>query len=147
MDEVLQTHTVFSNVSKGQAAKKEDLISAFNTDDQTKICLEVCFSSFHLLCSKRMFCLKILEKGELQVSDKERTQHLETTFKEIASIVSEKCINPETKRPYTITMIEQAMKDIHYSVNPNRNAKQQVILQINEFIDRSESDFFLISRL
>jgi len=41
VDEVLQTHTVFSNVSKGQAAKKEDLISAFNTDDQTKICLEV----------------------------------------------------------------------------------------------------------
>ena len=43
LDEVLQTHTVFSNVSKGQAAKKEDLISAFNTDDQTKICLEVTF--------------------------------------------------------------------------------------------------------
>ncbi len=34
IDEVLQTHTVFSNVSKGQAAKKEDLISAFKTDDQ-----------------------------------------------------------------------------------------------------------------
>lgn len=41
IDEVLQTHTVFSNVSKGQTAKKEDLMSAFNTDDQTKICLEV----------------------------------------------------------------------------------------------------------
>ena len=69
---------------------------------------------------------QILEKGELQVSDKERTQHLETTFKEIASIISGKCINPETKRPYTISIIEQAMRDIHYSVNPNRNAKQQV---------------------
>lgn len=109
IDEVLQTHTVFSNVSKGQAAKKEDLASAFNTEDQTKICLE------------------ILDKGELQVSDKERTQHLENTFKEIASLVSGKCINPETKRPYTITMIEQAMKDIHFSVNPNRNAKQQTL--------------------
>lgn len=41
LDEVLQTHTVFTNVSKGQTAKKEDLISAFNTDDQTKICIEV----------------------------------------------------------------------------------------------------------
>jgi len=108
IDEVLQTHTVFANVSKGQAAKKEDLLSAFNTDDQTKICLE------------------ILDKGELQVSDKERTQHLENTFKEIASIVSGKCVNPETKRPYTISIIEQAMRDIHFSVNPNRNAKQQV---------------------
>jgi hypothetical protein len=51
---------------------------------------------------------------------------LESTFKEIASIVSGKCINPETKRPYTISIIEQAMRDIHFSVNPNRNAKQQV---------------------
>jgi len=51
---------------------------------------------------------------------------LENTFKEIASIISGKCINPETKRPYTISIIEQAMKDIHFSVNPNRNAKQQV---------------------
>jgi ribosome maturation protein SDO1 len=67
-----------------------------------------------------------LEKGELQVSDKERTQHLENTFKEIASLVTGKCINPETKRPHTISMIEQAMRDIHFSVNPNRNAKQQV---------------------
>jgi len=117
IDEVLQTHTVFSNVSKGQAAKKEDLTSAFNTDDQTKICLE------------------ILEKGELQVSDKERAQHFENTFKEIASLVSSKCVNPETKRPYTISMIEQAMRDIHFSVNPNRNAKQQaldVIRQLKE---------------
>ncbi len=62
----------------------------------------------------------------MQVSDKERTQHLETTFKEIASIVSGKCVNPETKRPYTISIIEQTMRDIHFSVNPNRNAKQQV---------------------
>ncbi|XP_061868260.1 ribosome maturation protein SBDS-like [Colius striatus] len=38
LDEVLQTHTVFVNVSKGQVAKKEDLVRAFGTDDQTEIC-------------------------------------------------------------------------------------------------------------
>ena len=125
LDEVLQTHTVFSNVSKGQAAKKEDLTAAFNTEDQTKICLEV--GTAPGVSSQRSSSpLQILEKGELQVSDKERTQHLENTFKEIASLVTGKCINPETKRPHTISIIEQAMRDIHYSVNPNRNAKQQV---------------------
>lgn len=41
MDEVLQSHTVYSNVSKGILAKSKDLIAAFGTDDQTKICLEV----------------------------------------------------------------------------------------------------------
>lgn len=45
LDEVLQTHSVFVNVSKGQVAKKEDLISAFGTDDQTEICKQVGFNS------------------------------------------------------------------------------------------------------
>ena len=70
---------------------------------------------------------KILEKGELQVSDKERHQQIDNLFKEIATIVSDKCVNPETKRPYTLTMIEQAMKDSHYSVNTTKSSKQQAL--------------------
>ncbi|XP_071445959.1 ribosome maturation protein SBDS [Hetaerina americana] len=109
IDEVLQTHTIFLNVSKGQVAKKEDLIKAFNKDDETEICKE------------------ILAKGELQVSDKERNAHLETIFKDIATTVADKCINPETKRPYPVSIIEKAMKDVHFSVKLNRNAKQQAL--------------------
>ncbi|XP_066587875.1 ribosome maturation protein SBDS [Prorops nasuta] len=109
IDEVLQTHTVFTNVSKGQVAKKEDLIKAFGTDNQTEICQE------------------ILAKGELQVSDKERHSALDSMFKDIATTVADKCVNPESKRPYPVTMIEKAMKDVHFSVKPNRNAKQQAL--------------------
>lgn len=48
IDEVLQTHAVFTNVSKGQVAKKEDLIKVFGSDDQSKICLEVSyFTKWH----------------------------------------------------------------------------------------------------
>jgi len=109
IDEVLQTHTVFVNVSKGQVAKKEDIIKAFGKDDQTEICKE------------------ILSKGELQVSEKERHTHLEATYKDIATTVADKCVNPETKRPYPVGIIEKSMHDIHYSVNPNRNTKQQAL--------------------
>ncbi|XP_056631252.1 ribosome maturation protein SBDS [Diorhabda carinulata] len=109
IDEVLQTHTVFTNVSKGQIAKKEDLIKAFGTDDQTQIAKE------------------ILLKGELQVSDKERQSHIEQLFKDIATTVADKCINPEVKRPYPVTIIEKVMKDAHYSVKPNQSAKQQAL--------------------
>ncbi|KAL1776942.1 ribosome maturation protein SBDS [Sigmodon hispidus] len=119
LDEVLQTHSVFVNVSKGQVAKKEDLISAFGTDDQTEICKQ------------------ILTKGEVQVSDKERHTQLEQMFRDIATIVADKCVNPETKRPYTVILIERAMKDIHYSVKPNKSTKQQaleVIKQLKEKI-------------
>lgn len=100
---------MFTNVSKGQVAKKEDLVKIFGKDNQTEICKD------------------ILEKGELQVSDKERHSQIDSLFKDIATTVAEKCINPETKRPYPVSIIEKAMKDIHYSVNVNRNAKQQAL--------------------
>ena len=41
LDEVLQTNQVFSNVSKGQVAKKDDLVKAYGTDDIDKVCIEV----------------------------------------------------------------------------------------------------------
>lgn len=112
IDEVLQTHTVFTNVSKGQVAKKEDLIKAFNSNDQTEICKE------------------ILAKGELQVSDKERQSQIDQLFKDIATTVANKCLNPELKRPYPVTIIEKAMKDAHYSVKPNQSTKVQAMAVI-----------------
>ena len=69
------------------------------------------------------------------MSDKERHTQLEQMFRDIATIVADKCVNPETKRPYTIILIERAMKDIHYSVKPNKSTKQQaleVIKQLKE---------------
>lgn len=41
IDEVVQVHTVFANVSKGQVAKKEDLIKAYKTDDEEAVLLMV----------------------------------------------------------------------------------------------------------
>lgn len=117
LDEVLQTPTVFMNVSKGQVAKTDDLKRAFGTDNQTEICLQ------------------ILKKGELQVSEKERHSQLESMFRDIATIVADKCVNPETNRPYTVTLIERAMKDVHFSVKPTKSTKQQaleVIKQLKE---------------
>lgn len=109
LDEVLQAAAVFINVSKGEIAKKEDLIKAFGKEDITEICKE------------------ILAKGELQISEKERHDQLESMFKEIATNVADRCVNPETKRPYPVSIIEKSMKDIHYSIKPHRNAKQQAL--------------------
>jgi ribosome maturation protein SDO1 len=51
----------------------------------------------------------------------------EKTFRDIATIVAEKCVDKETKRPITVGIVERAMKEIHYSVNSSRSAKQQVL--------------------
>ena len=105
----MQTVNVFTNVSKGAVAKKEDLIKCFGHDDVKKICVE------------------ILDKGELQVSEKERHNQLESASKDVATIVSEKCINSETKRPFPVSIIEKSMKQIHFSINPKKNTKQQAL--------------------
>jgi ribosome maturation protein Sdo1 len=73
------------------------------------------------------FPKEILEKGDLQVTELERQALIEGMFRDVATIVSDKSVNPETDRPYTISMIQNAMKDIHYSVTLNKNAKQQAL--------------------
>ncbi|XP_022773322.1 LOW QUALITY PROTEIN: ribosome maturation protein SBDS-like [Durio zibethinus] len=114
LDEVLQSHTVYSNVSKGVLAKTKDMVAAFGTDDQTKICLE------------------ILEKGELQIAGKERESQFSSQFRDIATIVMQKTINPETQRPYTISMIERLMHEIHFAVDPHSSSKKQALEVIRE---------------
>ncbi|KAL0723170.1 hypothetical protein Bca4012_037769 [Brassica carinata] len=114
IDEVLQSHTVYSNVSKGVLAKSKDLIKVFGSEDHTKICLE------------------ILDKGELQVAGKERESQLSSQFRDIATIVMQKTINPETQRPYTISMVERLMHEIHFAVDPNSNSKKQALDVIRE---------------
>uniref|UniRef100_A0A0K8TNN4 Ribosome maturation protein SBDS n=1 Tax=Tabanus bromius TaxID=304241 RepID=A0A0K8TNN4_TABBR len=109
IDEVLQTHTVFLNVSKGKGASKSELQAAFGTSDQTEICKE------------------ILAKGELQISEKERDAQIDTLFANIVTNVARMCVNTDTRRPYPVTIIEKALKDAHFSVKPNKNAKQQTL--------------------
>jgi hypothetical protein len=54
LEEVLQIQRVFTNVSKGELAKRDDLEKAFETDDELKI------------------CSLILDSGDLQVAERER---------------------------------------------------------------------------
>lgn len=53
---------------------------------------------------------------------------LEGSFRDVASIILEKCVNPDTNRPYTMGLIQRGLRDIHFAVDPKRSAKQQVRL-------------------
>lgn len=106
IDEVIQTDNIFTNVSKGVLAKSKVLKDCFKTEDKSKILQE------------------ILTKGELQVSEKERQYQAGNLFNEIAAIVAQKCVDPITNRPFTVGIIERAMKEtIHFAVVPGKNAK------------------------
>merc|ERR1719431_2506789 len=103
-------------LAKVKLQKKADLIKCFEDTkgDQTDI------------------CKIILSKGDLQVSDKERQAQSEAMFKDIATIYSEKCVNPESKRPIPVSIIEKTMKECHVAVKPNKNSKQQALETIGK---------------
>jgi len=112
LDNVLQTTKVYNNVSKGVFAKEEDLLRAFGTKDEETV--------------SRL----ILDTGELQVSEKERKNVFDVIFRDAVTVLVEKCVNPNTNRPYPPGMIERALKEIHFSVDPMRSAKQQALAAI-----------------
>jgi len=95
LDEVLQIQQVFTNVSKGAVAPHADLQKCFGPKSTTESII-----------------LEILQKGELQVGEKERNAKLEQTHTEVISIVASKCVDPASKRVYTPTMIEKALAEL-----------------------------------
>lgn len=116
---MVQVENVFLNVSKGQVASKDELNKAFGTTDVSEVLQEVCVSMLILM--------QILKKGELQVGEKERTHELTNLWREIATQVSQKCVEPSSQKPYPVSMIEKAMKDAHFSVKPGKSAKSQTL--------------------
>ncbi len=70
ISEVLQVEAIFSNVSKGVLANRKDVEKAFGMQNQDEV---IRF---------------ILEKGIVQVSEKERKAQQEETFRDIATIIS-----------------------------------------------------------
>jgi ribosome maturation protein SDO1 len=103
---------------QGQAAKDEDVEKVIGLPNNEEACKE------------------ILRKGELQVSEKERKASIDSTFKDVVSTVVSKCVNPQTDRPFPSGVIEKALKDIHFNVNPKRSAKQQALDVIPKLKER-----------
>ncbi|KAG8834374.1 hypothetical protein FRC17_009049 [Serendipita sp. 399] len=107
IDDVVQVNNVFINVSKGEVARSDDLKKAFGKASIEAIVRE------------------ILQRGEIQIGEKEREHELSTLWKEIATLISEKCVDPDTDRPIPVGMIEKAMNEAGFSVKPGKSAKSQ----------------------
>ena len=95
LDNVLQIPNVFLSVSKGQAAPTQDLTKSFGAKT-----------------SLNDIILEILNKGELQVGEKERHAQLERVHNEVIDIVASKLVDPDTKRVYTTGMIDKALDQL-----------------------------------
>lgn len=118
LDEVLQIPQVFMNVSKGQVANNEDLMKAFGTtnhDDIIKL---------------------ILDKGEIQLNEKERSANLAQLQNNFLNLISTKCINPKLKKRYPPSMIQKALGQLKFHLNPTKPAKTQALEAIKLLIQK-----------
>ena len=93
-------------------AKKEDLESTFPNMSYEEI--------FKL----------ILDKGEIQISEKERSLNFQNTKNNIASIIVEKTYNQENGMPFPQNVILQVLDDINFQIKENEDAKKQALKAI-----------------
>ena len=109
IDNVVQSHSIFTNVDQGMLAKQSVVLETLNVktmDEALKI---------------------ILDEGQITLAEKERNIVISNLTKDIASIVASQCVNTNTQRPLTTTMVERAMKSVGFNVKPNKAPKAQAI--------------------
>jgi len=107
ISEVLVTETIFTDANKGTKAGEEKLQKAFNTTDIQKIA-EV-----------------ILKRGTLQLTTDQRRQLTAEKRKQIIAFIARQAVDPKTNLPHPPLRIEQAMEQIHYSIDPFKDAEEQ----------------------
>jgi ribosome maturation protein SDO1 len=105
--EVLVTETIFSDANKGTKVAEENLRKAFGTTDPLKVA-EI-----------------ILQKGTLQLTTEQRRKMVEDKRKQIVDFISRQCVDPKTNLPHPPLRIENAMEQIHYSIDPFKPVEEQ----------------------
>ncbi|PSS03761.1 SBDS protein C-terminal domain-domain-containing protein [Coniella lustricola] len=106
LDNVLQITNVFLDVAKGATAPNAQLEKSFGKG-----------------VKRDDIILEILNKGDIQVGDRERTAELERVHAEVISIVASKLVDPRTKRVYTSGMIEKALDMLSQKAHQDKNDK------------------------
>ena len=118
LSEVLQTNTIFKNVVKGDIASQAELKEVFpkmTEEDIVKL---------------------ILEKGVVQVSEKERVNTNTNIKKYIANIIVEKTYNYETGLPFPQDVISKVLEEIEFKIVDNQDAKKQALKAIKEIKEK-----------
>jgi len=78
----------------------------------------------------------ILDKGEIQVSEKERTLNFQNMKNDIANIIVEKTYNTENGLPFPQQIILQILENINFNIKEDDNAKKQALLAIKVIQDK-----------
>jgi ribosome maturation protein SDO1 len=78
----------------------------------------------------------ILEKGEIQVSEKERNLNFSNLKNDIANIIVEKTFNKENGLPFPQNVILKVLDDIKFQMRETEDAKKQALKAIKLIQDK-----------
>jgi len=105
---VLVSDEIYTDSSKGTRASSEKLLKAFKTEDPVEI------------------AEKIMLKGELNLTTDQRRKMVEGKRKQIIEFIAKTFVDPRTHLPHPPLRIEQAMKDARVTIDPQKNAEDQI---------------------
>ena len=114
---VLVSEEIYTDSGKGTKPPVEKLIRAFQTEDQTDIAIQ------------------ILQKGDLNLTTMQRRKMIDEQRRRIVEYIVKTYVDPRTHLPHPPLRIEQAMKDARVSIDPQKNADEQV----KEIVDKLRS--------
>ncbi len=107
LTEVLASETIFSDANKGTRVSEEDLRKAFGTAETFTV------------------AEKILKEGTIQLTTEQRKEMREDKRNQIITFIARQCVDPKTNLPHPRMRIEQAMEQIHYSIDPFEPTEEQ----------------------
>lgn len=105
---VLEVDEVFKDAKKGERQSEEKIKKAFGTTEISKVA-EV-----------------ILKNGEVPITTEQRSKLAEEKRRQIIDIIARNSIDPRTNAPNPPLRIENAMNEARVSVDPFKNASEQV---------------------
>lgn len=107
-DDVLAYPAIYRDARASEVAAERDIQSAFGTTDVFKVAEQ------------------IIKRGELQLTTEQRRELIQQKKRQIANLIAQKAVNPQTNLPHPPQRILNAMEKVGISVDPLVDAELQV---------------------
>ena len=108
ISKILVSDEIYTDSNKGNRATNEKLNQVFKTKDSMKIA-EI-----------------IMKKGELNLTTEQRKKMTSEKRKQLVTFIAKTYVDPRSHLPHPPLRIEQAMDDGRVTVDPFKNADEQV---------------------
>jgi len=105
---VLEAEEIFKDANKDERQSQDKLQKVFGTTDLAKV------------------VDMILKKGEVPITTEQRKKMIDDKRKQIVNIIAVNSIDPRTGAPHPPQRIEGAMEQARVSIEPFKNANEQV---------------------